>query len=136
MAPADRAARDAAQRGFAGSAVSARMTLWARATWPWWVLWPWALAWVMFQAGMAGQSWHFFAQGGQLLFANAPGAGLQLYAAHPDLQIGPLTLALSGVLRALGPGNGEAAAVAVAHGSRHRVTTRSTTTVPSSAPEV
>ena len=28
------------------------------------------------------------------------------------------------------------AAVAVAHGSRHRVTTRSTTTVPSSAPDV
>jgi hypothetical protein len=76
------------------------------------VLWPWALAWVMFQAGMAGQSWHFFAQGGRLLFANAPGAGLQLYATHPDLQIGPLALGLSGVLRALGPGNGEAAAVA------------------------
>jgi hypothetical protein len=77
------------------------------------VLWPWALAWVAFQAGMAGQSWHFFAQGGRLLFVNAPGAGLQLYAAHPDLQIGPLALALSGVLRALGPGNGEATAVAV-----------------------
>jgi hypothetical protein len=61
---------------------------------------------------MAGQSWHFFAQGGRLIFANAPGAGLQLYAAHPDLQIGPLALALSGVLRVLGPGNGEAIAVA------------------------
>ena len=51
---------------------------------------------------MAGQSWHFFAQGGRLLFANAPGAGLQLYAAHPDLQIGPLALAVSGVFRGLG----------------------------------
>lgn len=83
-----------------------------RVAWPWWVLWPWALAWVAFQAGMAGQSWHFFAQGGRLLFANAPGAGLQLYAAHPDLQIGPLTLAVSSVFRALGPGNGETTAIA------------------------
>ena len=77
-----------------------------------WVLWPWALAWVAFQAGMAGQSWHFFAQGGRLLFANAPGAGLRLYAAHPDLQIGPLALAVSSVFRALGPGNGETTAIA------------------------
>ena len=78
-----------------------------RAVWPWLVLWPWALAWVAFQAGMAGQSWHFFAQGGRLLFANAPGAGLQLYATHPDLQIGPLALAVSGLFRSIGPGNGE-----------------------------
>jgi hypothetical protein len=83
-----------------------------RVAWPWWVLWPWALAWVAFQAGMAGQSWHFFAQGGRLLFANAPGAGLRLYAAHPDLQIGPLALAVSSVFRAVGPGNGETAAIA------------------------
>ena len=83
-----------------------------RVAWPWWVLWPWAVAWVAFQAGMAGQSWHFFAQGGRLLFANAPGAGLRLYAAHPDLQIGPLALAVSSVFRALGPGNGESTAIA------------------------
>ena len=86
---------------------------WARTAWPWLVLWPWALAWVGFQASMAGQSWHFFAQGSHLLFANAPGAGLQLYAAHPDLQIGPLALAVSAVLRAVGPGNGETTAIAV-----------------------
>ena len=61
---------------------------------------------------MAGQSWHFFAQGGRLLFANAPSAGLRLYAAHPDLQIGPLALAVSSVFRALGPGNGETTAIA------------------------
>ena len=94
--PANQAAGDIT----AGAAAPrARLALWIRATWPWWVLWPWALAWVAFQAGMAGQSWHFFAQGGRLLFANAPGAGLQLYATHPDLQIGPLTLAVSGALQ-------------------------------------
>ena len=90
----------------------ARAAAWVRGAWPWLVLWPWALAWVAFQAGMAGQSWHFFAQGGRLLFANAPGAGLQLYATHPDLQIGPLALAVSDVLRAVGPGNGESTAIA------------------------
>ncbi len=114
--PADRSAGDITAGAAAPRARLAprgRLALWIRATWPWWVLWPWALAWVAFQAGMAGQSWHFFAQGGRLLFANAPGAGLQLYATHPDLQIGPLTLAVSGALRALGPGNGEATAVAV-----------------------
>ena len=92
--------------------VRARTAEWVRGSWPWLVLWPWALAWVAFQAGMAGQSWHFFAQGGRLLFANAPGAGLQLYATHPDLQIGPLALAVSGMLRAIGPGNGESTAIA------------------------
>ena len=90
----------------------ARTAVRIRAVWPWLVLWPWALAWVAFQAGMAGQSWHFFALGGRLLFANAPGAGLQLYATHPDLQIGPLALGVSGLLRAIGPGNGESTAIA------------------------
>ena len=92
-------------------AAAARTALRVHGAWPWLVLWPWALAWVAFQASMAGQSWHFFAQGGRLLFANAPGAGLQLYAAHPDLQIGPLALAVSGLLRAVGPGNGETTAI-------------------------
>ena len=107
-----------AQNRPAQSGTAARVTLraataqWVRGAWPWLVLWPWALAWVAFQVGMAGQSWHFFAQGGRLLFANAPGAGLQLYATHPDLQIGPLALGVSGMLRAIGPGNGESTAIA------------------------
>ena len=109
-----RTARDlhAPSRTGARLTVRARAALWVRAGWPWLVLWPWALAWVAFQAGMAGQSWHFFAQGGRLLFGDAPGAGLQLYATHPDLQIGPLALAVSGMLRAIGPGNGESTAIA------------------------
>ena len=60
---------------------------------------------------MSGQSWHFFAQGGRLLLATGPGTGLQLYAGHPDLQIGPVALAISGVLRLIGPDQGELAAV-------------------------
>lgn len=84
-----------------------------RVSWPWWLLWPWTAVWVALQVAlkMSGQSWHFFAQGGQLLFAMGPGTGLQLYAAHPDLQIGPLALAVAGVLRLIGPNQGELAAV-------------------------
>ncbi len=110
--PPDRTAQDqTAQERTVQSGIAASAA-WVRTAWPWLLLWPWALAWVAFQAGMAGQSWHFFAQGGRLLFANSAGAGLQLYAAHPDLQIGPLALALSGLLRAIGPGNGETTAIA------------------------
>ena len=84
-----------------------------RVSWPWWLLWPWTAVWVALQVAlkMSGQSWHFFAQGGQLLFAAGPGTGLRLYAGHPDLQIGPVALAVSGVLRLIGPDQGELAAV-------------------------
>jgi len=37
-------------------------------------------------------SWHFFTSGAALLSSDDPGAGLHLYATHPQLQIGPLTL--------------------------------------------
>lgn len=49
----------------------------------------------------AGQSWHFFDLGGRLLFCadgTSPSqCGLHLYASHPELQIGPLSLAVAGV---------------------------------------
>ncbi|HUY44882.1 MAG TPA: glycosyltransferase family 87 protein [Streptosporangiaceae bacterium] len=83
-----------------------------RVPWPWWVLWPWAVITVLLHARQAGQSWHFFAQGGQLLLGSGPGTGLHLYAAHPVLQIGPLALALAAVLRMMGPANGEITAIA------------------------
>jgi len=69
------------------------------------------MAWAALQAQQAGVSWHFFAQGGQLLLATGPGTGLQLYAAHPVLQIGPLALVVSAVLGLLGPAQGEITAV-------------------------
>jgi hypothetical protein len=95
------------------SAQPARLARFApsRVAWPWWLLWPWALAWAALQARQAGLSWPFFAQGGQLLLGSGPGAGLRLYASHPELQIGPLALAVAAVLRHLGPGNGEDTAV-------------------------
>jgi len=42
------------------------------------------------QVGHALVSWHFFDTGAALLSSDEPGAGLHLYATHPQLQIGPL----------------------------------------------
>jgi hypothetical protein len=49
-----------------------------------------------------GQSWHFFVEGSRSLFCTDGSArcGLQVYAAHPELQIGPLSF----VVAALAPG--------------------------------
>ena len=74
----------------------------SRVPWPWWLLWPWAAAWAAVWTMQAGLSWHFFAQGGQLLLGAGPGTRFQLYAAHPDLQIGPLALAVSALAQLLG----------------------------------
>jgi len=42
------------------------------------------------QVGHALVSWHFFDTGAALLSSDEAGAGLHLYATHPQLQIGPL----------------------------------------------
>ena len=56
-----------------------------------WFPWVWMAAWGSAQIGHALVSWHFVATGAALLSSNGAGAGLHLYAAHPQLQIGPLT---------------------------------------------
>jgi hypothetical protein len=59
----------------------------------WTALWAWA------QANPSGLSWHFFVSGSQLLFH---GSGLNLYAEHPELQIGPLAFLVAAPLTLLG----------------------------------
>jgi len=56
-----------------------------------WFPWAWMALWAAAQAGHALVSWHFVATGAALLSSDGTGAGLHLYAAHPQLQIGPLT---------------------------------------------
>ncbi|MDX6243356.1 MAG: hypothetical protein QOE76_1079 [Frankiales bacterium] len=48
----------------------------------------------------SGQSWHFFVEGSRSLFCTDGSAscGLQVYAAHPELQIGPLSFVVAAVL--------------------------------------
>jgi hypothetical protein len=59
----------------------------------WTALWAWA------QSNPSGLSWHFFVSGSQLLFH---GSGLNLYAEHPELQIGPLAFLVAAPLTILG----------------------------------
>lgn len=53
----------------------------------------WTALWFLIVEPSGGVSWHYLRQGEQLLFGSAPGGGLSLYAHHPELQIGPVSLA-------------------------------------------
>lgn len=68
------------------------------------LLFGWGCFWFALMRRHGGVSWHFFVEGATFLFA--PGGGLHLYAAHPELQIGPLAFVLSGPLAALPPAAG------------------------------
>ncbi len=59
----------------------------------WWLLTVWTVMWAAWDARGGGYSWHYFQDGAWLLtHPGVPGAGLHLYATHPQLQIGPLAL--------------------------------------------
>lgn len=59
----------------------------------WRLLTAWTVTWGLLHAVGAGFSWHFFSLGARLLGSSSPtSGGLHLYAAHPELQIGPLAL--------------------------------------------
>ena len=71
--------------------------------------------WAGAQAGHALVSWHFFATGAALLSSDQTGAGLHLYATHPQLQIGPLTFLAATPLNGLATWlSGAIAAVTIA----------------------
>ena len=78
----------------------------------WIVLSVWTAFWVFPHMAKAGYSWHFFALGAQLLTSGSPTAGgLHVYAAHPELQIGPLALLMAVPLTYLDAWQGRLAAV-------------------------
>jgi hypothetical protein len=68
----------------------------------WWCLWAWTAVWTGIRLPGGGGSWHYFAQGSRLLLGDDQGQGLHLYAAHPELQIGPLAFLVATPLRLLG----------------------------------
>ena len=73
----------------------------------WVILVAWAVGWSLLAARGGGYSWHYFAEGSHLLInPGVNGGGLHLYAAHPDLQIGPIALLVAVPLNALGPTGG------------------------------
>ncbi|WP_407639488.1 hypothetical protein [Kitasatospora azatica] len=53
----------------------------------------WTVIWFLIVEPSGGFSWHYLRQGEQLLFSSEHGGGLSLYAHHPELQIGPVSLA-------------------------------------------
>ena len=66
---------------------------------PWVSVAAWTALWAWLQSNPSGLSWHFFVSGSHLLF---DGAGLNLYAEHPELQIGPLAFLVAAPLTSLG----------------------------------
>jgi hypothetical protein len=80
-----------------------------------WFPWAWLALWSAGQVEHALVSWHFVATGAALLRSGDAGAGLHLYATHPELQIGPLTFLAASPLGGL-PGwlSGSVAAVVIA----------------------
>ncbi len=73
----------------------------------WVILVGWSMGWSVLAARGGGYSWHYFAEGAHLLSnPGVNGGGLHLYAAHPDLQIGPLALLVAVPLNVLGPTGG------------------------------
>ncbi len=100
LAPAARPQRTAGSKPSSPPARSSRIR-W-QTIWPWLVLWPWSVAWTLWDARRAGQSWHFFATGANVLFSAGHSGGLHLYATHPQLQIGPLAFVVAALLGGFG----------------------------------
>jgi hypothetical protein len=68
----------------------------------------WSAVWFAILAPHGGIAWKFFVQGTNVLFYGPH--GLSLYAADPQLQIGPAGYAVAEVLRQIGPDYGLVAA--------------------------
>ena len=56
-----------------------------------WFPWVWTAFWGLLHVPGALVSWHYVMTGAALLRSPAADGGLHLYAAHPELQMGPLT---------------------------------------------
>ncbi len=65
----------------------------------------WALVWAFVSRIDGMYSWHYFLTGGRLLATPSSGqGGIHLFATHPELQMGPLTLGVaSGIVGIAGP---------------------------------
>ncbi|WP_411292940.1 hypothetical protein [Streptomyces sp. CBMA123] len=76
----------------------------------------WTVLWFFLVEPSGGFSWHYLRQGEQLLFSSQPDGGLSLYAHHPELQIGPVSLAAARLTAPFSPHVGELVAEAVSAG--------------------
>jgi hypothetical protein len=77
----------------------------------WVALVVWALTWAVLMSRHGGVSWHYFRQGGlALVDGDDPSGSMHVYATHPELQFGPVALALAAALVPLGVHAGMVAA--------------------------
>jgi hypothetical protein len=84
----------------------------------WAVLLVWALAWAFLMNRHGGVSWHYFDQGGlALIDLDNPSGSLHVYAAHPDLQFGPVSMVAAAALSLLGAHSGLVAAQVLGAGA-------------------
>lgn len=76
---------------------AARQAVWA-------ALAVWTALWSAAHARSAAYSWHYFSLGARLLTSpsGVHGGGVHLYASHPELQIGPLTLVAAEPFQVMG----------------------------------
>lgn len=75
----------------------------------------WTVLWFAVVQPHGGFSWHYLRMGGELLYAGPGSAdgGLNLYAHHPELQMGPLSLLAAGLFNPLPESVGQFLAAAV-----------------------
>ncbi|MFF8769860.1 hypothetical protein [Kitasatospora sp. NPDC015120] len=76
----------------------------------------WTVLWFLLVEPSGGFSWHYLRQGEELLFSDRPDGGLALYAHHPELQIGPVSLAVARLFSPFPPHTGELLAEAAMSG--------------------
>ncbi|MET8622260.1 hypothetical protein ABZW30_00595 [Kitasatospora sp. NPDC004669] len=76
----------------------------------------WTILWFFLVEPSGGFSWHYLRQGEQLLFSHQADGGLSLYAHHPELQIGPVSLAAARLTAPFPPHIGQLVAEAVSAG--------------------
>ncbi len=69
----------------------------------WLILWIWDAIWALVHTPGGGYSWHYFDLAARLITGSGPSAGLHVYAAHPELQMGPLAMLAAVPLRAIDP---------------------------------
>lgn len=84
---------------------------WRRTGWV--ILSVWTTLWALIHAPGGGYSWHYFSQAARIITGSGPGTGLHIYAAHPELQMGPLTMLAAIPLRAISPSLGNLIAPAL-----------------------
>jgi len=73
----------------------------------------WTLLWFAVVEPHGGFSWHYLRAGGELIYGSAAGGGLNLYAHHPELQMGPVSFLVAGLFNPFPEGAGQFLAAAL-----------------------